>query len=1537
MEHFGFIKELTSHQKALVIKTIRDRIQTEGRLKSSELPILLRSRLNLEWKDYARDTGIGGFKRWLLANFDVRVSDDLYQWITLTDGTPIPGPVISPQASVFQTLTPERKQQIFDLLAAHCDENGLLLLSRVAEYMLANGLSWRSFVREDEAISLREWLARNFEDIEIVNVGSVYHIRIGKKASGPPQNTDGTPLLTHNAPLRRWKSGYPVRVDIESEDSKREVGEMHIMAFMGWWNNTMKTLRDLTGYEGNDMLMWRGIVARQLALARAEGRLLDAGGDREPRFAFDTGLTTPQGQPIYMVFIKNPKNDENQVYQKWMLAGCCYPGQEGLGAWLCERFQINPPDNTHGSLLDSLPEPTPSTPIILPAETPVEAEPVDTDPVNANPVNIALADTSEDIFAQASALGQALRTACEDTARRVSEGRRADGTFAEKIAAYNDLWDKIAQQAAQVSGSVGEADKEYTLDMLKQCIEGDAERAKHAEVLAEYFEELITRVESLCRDYHWIPAENAVASVFTRDRDAVTAASALLKRDNAATEAFGRLLTPYRQLSGIMAATVLSDAQTDMLQSVCDHFSIPFRQAMRVLVDYHEVDILSPVRDIEALLEKQPSRDTASTDRPPGGGTPEKLSDIREENEADQWVKRIRQQPDAKSVIQCLDDLPEPLRGAVEDACIQSIQTAPESRIALGLYRLFGISGRKYHAQMALRFMLNHPAAVAEEALRAYAEEEANVRFGGRLSLLDVFRAVLTDETADYMLDFLKDCACLIEWRDDEITFGDRISSADRGPLSDEDGNTLLKWLFTNGEDAACWRACRELPLKEEPPVYAKLLYLYALKDLRGWEAYAQYCETNRLYEALCGGVIEWVNAASHTNALIGCHKYLLRLMEKPDALEALRGTNLARVLIGTLCDTCPVMHNRYESIRAVKTIAVRLGFEDIALERLDNDLFVKDVNLGSVMAGELLLEGRFTVAQRLIRRLNGGVALFSFRPFFNKLAQMTEEELRDKISRPSYRDVLRLMLPDGNRPAYDDTRSYAIRCLAGEKAGEGAQTLALLLEIFPDDPALYINLFLVCKEDFDGREDMLFRALNGLCLYYRRDVKVADVRDEKQLLQFTALMAFVLDSQQPDRLPFDPYDFYSEHYNWQAPPSDVLAYRQFCDMFRQTLRDATNPGQERKMITACVSGNFCGILTELSAADGDIEVLLPYVALSDTGLARSMLRVYAGQPEGSRSAFFDWMNRQAGNPRKLTTDTEAYTKIHAAWQTAYKLYEDCESSGMNPERLTWALRYLIEEKSIFRTTYEEMTTNPGDDIFPRLLLLGALAYADNSADLIQSKAYGSFASFADTKAFTEYRALTRLNRHYNVYAQRPYKEKTLQYEHNEAMQRLSGAFAGDDETLKKISSTEFHAWSCANMVTQLLVTPRANELHRLRRLLSPENQRLCCALYDCFNANLTDEEKLERVESFADRTARSILYYVLRFDRANLYYLKDAKNKKTAHDRFEQYALNESWPGDKRSWHTVNVPKPAQIKPQAWRLIPVERWENADITSHIK
>lgn len=121
-----------------------------------------------------------------------------------------------------------------------------------------------------------------------------------------------------------------------------ETRQMHAIAFMNLWPTNACQLQQYNSFDGMEPNDLRNVVAHNMAIAllQPEGHLLLETETESPRFAFDSGLKTKEGNLLYCVLRPNPKNVDG-TKQFWCLEGFCYPGEQradGLGIWLSEKL-----------------------------------------------------------------------------------------------------------------------------------------------------------------------------------------------------------------------------------------------------------------------------------------------------------------------------------------------------------------------------------------------------------------------------------------------------------------------------------------------------------------------------------------------------------------------------------------------------------------------------------------------------------------------------------------------------------------------------------------------------------------------------------------------------------------------------------------------------------------------------------------------------------------------------------------------------------------------------------------------------------------------------------------------------------------------------------------------------------------------------------------------------------------------------------------------------------------------------------------------
>ena len=191
--------------------------------------------------------------------------------------------------------------------------------------------SWRETLEPgEEGIKMYTWAERRFGAWFAVDHDDlVWYLRPREESGGQPA-----------APATE---GYPLELDPESPDSLSEVKEMYAFAWMGPWNQVSRRMFSLTGLGGTKEEYWRAILAHKLnrALTILGSYYRTANGpDGTPRAVVRLDLSTPDGKSLYLVFTQNERRSENSQLQPWRLMDCCWPGQDGLGMWLCTALGL---------------------------------------------------------------------------------------------------------------------------------------------------------------------------------------------------------------------------------------------------------------------------------------------------------------------------------------------------------------------------------------------------------------------------------------------------------------------------------------------------------------------------------------------------------------------------------------------------------------------------------------------------------------------------------------------------------------------------------------------------------------------------------------------------------------------------------------------------------------------------------------------------------------------------------------------------------------------------------------------------------------------------------------------------------------------------------------------------------------------------------------------------------------------------------------------------------------------------------------------
>ena len=266
----------------------------------------------------------------------------------------------------------------------------------------------------------------------------------------------------------------------------------------------------------------------------------------------------------------------------------------------------------------------------------------------------------------------------------------------------------------------------------------------------------------------------------------------------------------------------------------------------------------------------------------------------------------------------------------------------------------------------------------------------------------------------------------------------------------------------------------------------------------------------NDMFRPLIEALTHWLAYACESPyRLVECHKFIFTLAGKTrlDADSAV--DPLLDGLIKALCDSFKQSEYKHETMRTISVIAVSFCKEKYVIDRMSDELIFKYTNIGSLMAANMLLAGHYKQAVGFISTLISSGELFEFRPFIAELAKVSKDELSLAAEDPLNAQMLRFMLQDGNRPTFEAYREYVLESIQNQMLPLCARVLMKLQTIFPDDPALYFNLWLSCKEPFEGREMILYPCLEGLCKYHANPY-ISEIRENNLFPRFLSMISCV-------------------------------------------------------------------------------------------------------------------------------------------------------------------------------------------------------------------------------------------------------------------------------------------------------------------------------------------------------------------------------------------------------------------------------------------
>ena len=285
------LKQLSAELRGSITRKLQEEAAARGgTLKFGSMPRVLQDGFGVDYKEYTRERLIP----WMLKTFPIEQVDQYSFALTEAPAHRLADPALDECVALFR---------------AEIERNGFVYLSSIRSMLTDAGLPYEYLLGGKKLKEwLQSWIRPMFEISE-----------------------DGCKLLTGNTGA----------CTVCRDTSGDEVQQLIATAFMFWWNENLKTVKQFTDTDLSAEGL-REAVAHALARAAlgVDGHIRVSGEEDDTRLTFPIGMTAKNGTGIYCVLRKNPFN-VNGDKQEWALHGFTHAGDmynPELSAWLVSTF-----------------------------------------------------------------------------------------------------------------------------------------------------------------------------------------------------------------------------------------------------------------------------------------------------------------------------------------------------------------------------------------------------------------------------------------------------------------------------------------------------------------------------------------------------------------------------------------------------------------------------------------------------------------------------------------------------------------------------------------------------------------------------------------------------------------------------------------------------------------------------------------------------------------------------------------------------------------------------------------------------------------------------------------------------------------------------------------------------------------------------------------------------------------------------------------------------------------------------------------------
>lgn len=891
---------------------------------------------------------------------------------------------------------------------------------------------------------------------------------------------------------------------------------------------------------------------------------------------------------------------------------------------------------------------------------------------------------------------------------------------------------------------------------------------------------------------------------------------------------------------------------------------------------------------------------------------------------------------------------PEELLDEAEQICLKILERESICEGIFCLYRIMTAKGNDLYAEAALRLLADDNESTLGKDLADAVSGEVTMRWTEHIpSMEELFYRALEEESPEKVSAFCDFCGIICP--KDSVLYknGEKLLV---GGNADPEASSLVEGILSHPQEGTLWEKIADMPLGCSGEAQAKAVYLAYQKNpykVPLWEKAVEYCEKQDQDELLLSLLLSFASQDVLKYGAMVLRKWLAEKAEsnprffsrwtEEEGLAKLTAELCRQLERETGDENFPV------ALRDLTTIVVAMDHPDLlnmVVDGFGSELFGQFSNFGLAMVCRMLLREQYDTALPLIGQLAGNQYL-RYRNLVRNWAEMTPDALKEWCLLEDNQELINLVLPNGNYPDIQVIRNFTMQCIAEGREEQGATLLCRLLDNIPTDFACYHSLYTLSKY-LPHRIDFLHRALTGMVRYQPTGNSYYRLVRKDYAILLAHINALVVAQGKTEEISaFDGYDFHlsaGEFYNSYETGENfsiasIAEIRDAQSKVQNALENQNATGFDIlcDVIVSWVTGDWSQLLIKGYGESRDLSSSLSLFEGVNNGFARGVLRAVYAIKEEDRDSFMDWV-------KETFSDIGGRELGCARYLYLQKQYDKIPQGVLETD----VLNFPYEEYSLFECcfagTVRQMTVKAPEAVYPCGMIAAVLANYDRVMGEYWKCGMEHFKNRHDQVAFGIFRTLYEMAHQFKM-EHREEVDTRKNREVYQVMSRITGVFMGRAASISKISSNQFHSWSCVNMILQLLYTERASEVTRLKQYLSDENRQLADAILRGIRPEVSDEEKMAMVLAVSDPIARALLCFIFRYwNRTDekYYFVKNGETAKKFNQMYMEIAKQHPDVfNSKLQFKKYIILEPYRIHASAYRPVEgmVEEHENYSVS----